>query len=144
MYLTDCVSGSALDISDVTLINPDPVVSSADASLLCVSSDWTSSGPASLTLGHEFPLPQQDLLSSTADKSYRSAARVSWRTRRDIFGAFFCKVKNSDSGKVYTYKMHSEGEYARLFPLKILDLDMCSSLAEMNPHTVVQERKPDI
>ncbi|XP_060769413.1 tyrosine-protein kinase receptor Tie-2 isoform X1 [Neoarius graeffei] len=105
------LKGSALDISDVTLINPDPVVSSADASLLCVSSDWTSSGPASLTLGHEFPLPQQDLLSSTADKSYRSAARVSWRTRRDIFGAFFCKVKNSDSGKVYTYKMHSEASF---------------------------------
>lgn len=96
----------------MTLINPDPVVSSADASLLCVSSDWTSSGPASLTLDHEYPLAQKYPLSSTADKTYRSASRVSWRTRSDIFGAFFCKVKNSNSGKVYTYKMLNEGEYA--------------------------------
>ncbi|TSL28302.1 Tyrosine-protein kinase receptor Tie-2 [Bagarius yarrelli] len=106
--MKDC---SAMDISDVTLINPDPVVSSADASLLCVSSDWTSSGPSSLTLGHEFPLPQQDLLSSTTESTYRSAVKVSWRTRSDIFGAFYCEVKNSDRGKVYTYKMLNEASF---------------------------------
>ncbi|KAI5089137.1 tyrosine-protein kinase receptor Tie-2 precursor [Silurus meridionalis] len=110
--LLGCIlTGSAVDISDVTLINPDPVVSSADASLQCVSNDWTSSGPASLALGHGFPLPQQTLLSSTADKTYRSAARFSWRTRSDIFGAFFCKVKNSNNGNVYTYKMLNEASF---------------------------------
>lgn len=95
----------------MTLINPDPVVSSADASLLCVSNDWMSHGLSSLTLGHEFPLPQQNLL-ATAESTYRSAARVSWKMRSGIFGAFFCEIKNSDGGKVYTYKMLNEGEYA--------------------------------
>ncbi|KAK3527147.1 hypothetical protein QTP86_014572 [Hemibagrus guttatus] len=110
IYFINCVSGSALDISDVTLINPDPVVSSGDASLLCVSSDWMSPGPSSLTLGHEFPLPQQNLR-STAESTYRSAAKVSWKMRSGIFGAFFCEIKNSDGGKVYTYKMLNEASF---------------------------------
>uniref|UniRef100_A0AAR2IQB9 receptor protein-tyrosine kinase n=1 Tax=Pygocentrus nattereri TaxID=42514 RepID=A0AAR2IQB9_PYGNA len=100
-----CVTGSALDISDVTLINPDPVVSSADASLLCVSSDWTLPGTSSLSLGRGYPAHQQGPLPSKVDTPYRSAAKVTWKTRNDIFGAFFCKPKNSDDNKVYTYKM---------------------------------------
>ncbi|XP_027000255.2 tyrosine-protein kinase receptor Tie-2 [Tachysurus fulvidraco] len=100
-------TGGALDISDVTLINPDPIMSSADASLLCVSSDWASSGPSSLALDHEFSLPQQHLV-STAESTYRSATRASWKIRSGIFGAFYCEIKNSNSGKVYTYKMLSE------------------------------------
>ncbi|KAM9441454.1 angiopoietin-1 receptor isoform 2-T2 [Clarias gariepinus] len=103
------LTGSALDISDVTLINPDPVVSSGDASLLCVSSDWTSSGPASLALGHEFP--QMNMLSSATDATYRSATSFTWKTRSNIYGAFFCKVKSSDSAKVYTYKMLNEASF---------------------------------
>ncbi|GAA6089014.1 tyrosine-protein kinase receptor Tie-2 [Tachysurus ichikawai] len=85
-------------------------MSSADASLLCVSSDWASSGPSSLALDHEFPLPQQHLV-STAESTYRSATRASWKIRSGIFGAFYCEIKNSDSGKVYTYKMLNEASF---------------------------------
>ncbi|XP_076867475.1 angiopoietin-1 receptor isoform X2 [Brachyhypopomus gauderio] len=106
-----CLSGSALDLSDMTLINPEPVVSAADASLLCVSSDWTSSGVASLSLGRDFPLQQREILSMAADKVHRSAAKVTWRTRSEIFGAFFCQAKNSNSSKIYTYKILNEAAF---------------------------------
>ncbi|XP_062844515.1 angiopoietin-1 receptor [Trichomycterus rosablanca] len=111
LYLLSCLlTGCALDISDLTLINPDPVVSSADASLLCVSGDWTSSGPtSSLRLGREFPVPQQELPGTTADITHRSATKVSWKNRVDIFGAFFCQAK--DGGKVYTYKILNEASF---------------------------------
>ncbi|XP_036436631.1 tyrosine-protein kinase receptor Tie-2 isoform X1 [Colossoma macropomum] len=112
LCLLSCLlTGSALDISDVTLINPDPVVSSADASLLCVSSDWTSPGTSSLSLGREYPAHQQGPLPSKVDTPYRSAAKVTWKTRNDIFGAFFCQPKNSDDNKVYTYKMLNEAGF---------------------------------
>ncbi|XP_066515046.1 angiopoietin-1 receptor [Hoplias malabaricus] len=111
LCLISCIlTGSAVDISDITLINPDPVVSSADASLLCVSSDWTSSG-SSLILGREYPLPQQELLTSGADKRHRSVAKVTWKSRSDSFGAFFCQAKNSDGRKIYTYKMLNEAGF---------------------------------
>ncbi|XP_072553243.1 angiopoietin-1 receptor [Salminus brasiliensis] len=112
LCLLSCLlTGSALDISDITLINPDPVVSSADASLQCVSSDWTSPSASSLSLGREFPLPQQEILTPTMDKTHRFAAKVTWRTRHDVFGAFFCQTKNSGSSKVYTYKMLNEAAF---------------------------------
>uniref|UniRef100_A0A4W4HED8 receptor protein-tyrosine kinase n=1 Tax=Electrophorus electricus TaxID=8005 RepID=A0A4W4HED8_ELEEL len=89
--------GCALDLSDVTLINPEPVVSAADTSLLCVSSDWTYPGSTSLSLGREFPLPQPEILSTAADEVHRSAAKVTWKTRSEIYGAFFCQAKNSSA-----------------------------------------------
>ncbi|XP_030640377.1 angiopoietin-1 receptor isoform X2 [Chanos chanos] len=102
-------TGNALDISDLTLVNPDTVVSSVDSTLLCVSSDWTSSG--SLRLGHDFPLPGHQILNAVPDKTYRMAAKFTWNTRSDIFGAFYCRVKNSDSSKIYTYKMLNEATF---------------------------------
>ncbi|XP_067295907.1 angiopoietin-1 receptor [Pseudorasbora parva] len=117
--LTLCLIGCwltarALDISDVTLINPDPVVSSANLpSLLCVSSDWTGSGTSSLSLGHEFPDLDAHVLSSEPERSRHSAAKVTWMSRNHTFGAFYCQVKNSNGSKIYTYKMLHE---AALFP----------------------------
>uniref|UniRef100_A0A8B9KBM8 receptor protein-tyrosine kinase n=1 Tax=Astyanax mexicanus TaxID=7994 RepID=A0A8B9KBM8_ASTMX len=106
-----CVTGSALDISDLTLINPDPVVSSGDASLYCVSSDWTPTSSSSLSLGRDFPRSEPEIPTPTVDKTYRSSTKVTWRTRHNVFGAFFCQTKNSGSGKVYTYKMLNEAAF---------------------------------
>uniref|UniRef100_A0A4W4HBH0 receptor protein-tyrosine kinase n=1 Tax=Electrophorus electricus TaxID=8005 RepID=A0A4W4HBH0_ELEEL len=106
-----CTAGCALDLSDVTLINPEPVVSAADTSLLCVSSDWTYPGSTSLSLGREFPLPQPEILSTAADEVHRSAAKVTWKTRSEIYGAFFCQAKNSSGSKVYTYKIPHEAAF---------------------------------
>lgn len=108
-------AGSALDISDVSLINPDPVVSSANLpSLLCVSSDWTASGTSSLSLGHEYPDVDAHVLSTEPDRSRHSAAKVMWISRNHTFGAFYCQVKNSNGSKIYTYKMLHEGSESSL------------------------------
>uniref|UniRef100_A0A8B9RD61 receptor protein-tyrosine kinase n=1 Tax=Astyanax mexicanus TaxID=7994 RepID=A0A8B9RD61_ASTMX len=104
-------TSSALDISDLTLINPDPVVSSGDASLYCVSSDWTPTSSSSLSLGRDFPRSEPEIPTPTVDKTYRSSTKVTWRTRHNVFGAFFCQTKNSGSGKVYTYKMLNEAAF---------------------------------
>lgn len=104
-----CFAADALDISDVTLINPDPVVSSAiSPSLLCVSSDWTTSGTSSLSLGHESP--EAHNLRAELDRSRHAAAKVTWMSRNHTFGVFYCHVKNSNGSKIYTYKMLSEGK----------------------------------
>ncbi|XP_049319309.1 tyrosine-protein kinase receptor Tie-2 isoform X1 [Astyanax mexicanus] len=109
--LSYLLTGSALDISDLTLINPDPVVSSGDASLYCVSSDWTPTSSSSLSLGRDFPRSEPEIPTPTVDKTYRSSTKVTWRTRHNVFGAFFCQTKNSGSGKVYTYKMLNEAAF---------------------------------
>lgn len=106
-----CFAASALDISDVTLINPDPVVSSAiSPSLLCVSSDWTTSGTTFLSLGHESPDHKAHNLRTEKDKSRHAAAKVTWMSRNHTFGVFYCHIKNSNGSKIYTYKMLSEGK----------------------------------
>lgn len=103
-------AGRALDVSDVTLINPDPVVSSVNSpSLLCVSSDWTVSGTGSLSLGHEHLDYKTHVLNAEPDRSYHSAAKVTWMSRNHTLGAFYCQLKNSNRSKVYTYKMLHEG-----------------------------------
>uniref|UniRef100_A0A672RKR7 receptor protein-tyrosine kinase n=1 Tax=Sinocyclocheilus grahami TaxID=75366 RepID=A0A672RKR7_SINGR len=105
-------AGSALDISDVTLINPDPVVSSGySPSLRCVSSDWTVSGTGSLSLGHEYPDQEAHVLSAEPDRSHHSAAKVTWMSRNHTFGAFYCQLKNSSRSKIYTYKMLHEAAF---------------------------------
>ncbi|KAK9975468.1 hypothetical protein ABG768_023507 [Culter alburnus] len=113
LCLIGCLlTGSALDISDVTLINPDPVVSSANLpSLLCVSSDWTGSGTSLLSLGHEYPDPNPHVLSTEPDRSHHSTAKVTWTSRNHTFGAFYCRVKNSNGSKIYTYKMLHEASF---------------------------------
>ncbi|XP_051523231.1 tyrosine-protein kinase receptor Tie-2 [Myxocyprinus asiaticus] len=106
------ITGDALHISDVTLINPDPVVSSANSpSLVCVSSDWTSSGTGSLSLGHECPDHEAHILNAETDRSRQSAAKVTWMSRNHTFGTFFCQVKNSNGSKIYTYKMLNEASF---------------------------------
>ncbi|XP_073706858.1 angiopoietin-1 receptor-like [Garra rufa] len=106
------ITGSTLDISDVTLINPDPVVSSLNSpSLQCVSSDWTASGTGSLSLGHEYPDQEAHILSAEPDRSYHSAAKVTWMSRNHTFGAFYCQVKNANRSKIYTYKMLHEAAF---------------------------------
>uniref|UniRef100_A0A671QW12 receptor protein-tyrosine kinase n=1 Tax=Sinocyclocheilus anshuiensis TaxID=1608454 RepID=A0A671QW12_9TELE len=103
---------SALDISDVTLINPDPVMSSGySPSLRCVSSDWTVSGTGSLSLGHEYPDQEAHVLSTEPDRSHHSAAKVTWMSRNHTFGAFYCQLKNSSRSKIYTYKMLHEAAF---------------------------------
>ncbi|XP_039517515.1 tyrosine-protein kinase receptor Tie-2 [Pimephales promelas] len=114
LCLIGCLfAGSALDISDVSLINPDPVVSSATLpSLLCVSSDWTGSGgSSSLSLGHDYPDVDAHVLSSEPDPSRHSAAKVTWISRNHTFGAFYCQDKNSNGSKIYTYKMLYEADF---------------------------------
>ncbi|KAK2910774.1 hypothetical protein Q8A67_002907 [Cirrhinus molitorella] len=111
------ITGSTLDISDVTLINPNPVVSSVNSpSLLCVSSDWTVSGTGSLSLGHEYPDKEAHILSTEPDRSHHSAAKVTWMSRNHTFGAFYCQVKNANRSKIYTYKMLHE---AAFFPASL-------------------------
>ncbi|RXN04605.1 tyrosine- kinase receptor Tie-2-like protein [Labeo rohita] len=111
MFLV-CSAGSTLDISDVTLINPNPVVSSVNlSSLLCVSGDWTVSGTGSLSLGHEYPDQEAHILSAKPDRSYHSAAEVTWTSRNHTFGAFYCQVKNANRSKIYTYKMLHEAAF---------------------------------
>ncbi|XP_016300379.1 tyrosine-protein kinase receptor Tie-2-like [Sinocyclocheilus anshuiensis] len=106
------ITGSALDISDVTLINPDPVMSSGySPSLRCVSSDWTVSGTGSLSLGHEYPDQEAHVLSTEPDRSHHSAAKVTWMSRNHTFGAFYCQLKNSSRSKIYTYKMLHEAAF---------------------------------
>ncbi|XP_050965741.1 tyrosine-protein kinase receptor Tie-2 [Labeo rohita] len=106
------ITGSTLDISDVTLINPNPVVSSVNlSSLLCVSGDWTVSGTGSLSLGHEYPDQEAHILSAKPDRSYHSAAEVTWTSRNHTFGAFYCQVKNANRSKIYTYKMLHEAAF---------------------------------
>ncbi|XP_056600994.1 tyrosine-protein kinase receptor Tie-2 isoform X2 [Triplophysa dalaica] len=111
LLLIGCLfTADALDISDVTLINPDPVVSSAiSPSLLCVSSDWTTSGTSSLSLGHESP--EAHNLRAELDRSRHAAAKVTWMSRNHTFGVFYCHVKNSNGSKIYTYKMLSEASF---------------------------------
>uniref|UniRef100_A0A8C2C8B4 TEK tyrosine kinase, endothelial n=1 Tax=Cyprinus carpio TaxID=7962 RepID=A0A8C2C8B4_CYPCA len=105
-------AGRALDVSDVTLINPDPIVSSVNSpSLLCVSSDWTVSGTGSLSLGHGYPDQEAHVLSAKPDRSYHSAAKVTWMSRNHTFGAFYCQLKNSNRSKIYTYKMLHEAAF---------------------------------
>ncbi|XP_016339988.1 tyrosine-protein kinase receptor Tie-2-like [Sinocyclocheilus anshuiensis] len=106
------ITGRALDISDVTLINPDPVVSSVNLpSLRCVSSDWTVSGTGSLSLGHEYPDQEAHVLSTEPDRSHHSAAKITWMSRNHTFGAFYCQLKNSSRSKIYTYKMLHEAAF---------------------------------
>ncbi|XP_043094566.1 tyrosine-protein kinase receptor Tie-2 [Puntigrus tetrazona] len=113
LCLIGCLlTGRALDLSDVTLINPDPVVSSLTSpSLLCVSSDWTVPGTGSLSLGHEYPDQEAHILSAEPDRSHHSAAKVTWMSRNHTFGAFYCQVKNSNRSKIYTYKMLHEAAF---------------------------------
>lgn len=110
----------------MTLINPDPVVSSANLpSLLCVSSDWTGSGTSLLSLGHEYPDPNPHVLSTEPDRSHHSAAKVTWMSRNHTFGAFYCQVKNSNGSKIYTYKMLHEGSKSDSRALASLKRNTC-------------------
>nr|AAI63579.1 Endothelium-specific receptor tyrosine kinase 2 [Danio rerio] len=118
LLLLGCwMSGSAVRISDVTLVNPDPVVSPLTApSLLCVSSDWSSGGSV-LALGQEFPRPQGSVLAlgqefpHTEPRPHPAAATVTWSSRSHAFGAFYCQIRNSTGRKIYTYKMLQEAAF---------------------------------
>ncbi|KAJ8260506.1 hypothetical protein COCON_G00162290 [Conger conger] len=114
LHLACCLlSGDALDLADLTLVNPEAVVTGSESSLHCVSSDWKA--PVTLGMGREFPAwevtPQT--LQVVPDKDYRVASKITWKTRNvDVFGAFYCRVRNSDStGKVYTFRMLNEAAF---------------------------------
>uniref|UniRef100_A0A673Z5Y7 receptor protein-tyrosine kinase n=1 Tax=Salmo trutta TaxID=8032 RepID=A0A673Z5Y7_SALTR len=124
------VLGDALDIADLTLVNPDPMVTSSDSSLHCVSSDWTSR-PDSTTsssilgmgwdfhtrlthyvcMGRDFPLTHPQRLPVGPDTAYHHASKIEWKTRSDIFGEFYCRAKKSDTNQIYTYKMLNEAAF---------------------------------
>ncbi|XP_035247971.1 tyrosine-protein kinase receptor Tie-2 [Anguilla anguilla] len=111
VHLVCCLlSGDALEIADLTLVNPEAVVTSSESSLHCVSSDWKTLD--TLSVGQDFPVPQQNL-QVTQDKDYRVASKVTWKTRNvDVFGVFYCRIRNSDSmGKVYTLRMLNEAAF---------------------------------
>ncbi|KAM9519277.1 angiopoietin-1 receptor-like isoform 1-T1 [Salvelinus alpinus] len=110
--------GDALDIADLTLVNPDPMVTSSDSSLHCVSSDWTSrqdsttsSSSSILGMGRDYPLNHPQSLPVRPDTAYPHASKIEWKTRSDIFGKFYCRAKNSDTNQIYTYKMLNEAAF---------------------------------
>ncbi|XP_038826891.1 tyrosine-protein kinase receptor Tie-2-like [Salvelinus namaycush] len=110
--------GDALDIADLTLVNPDPMVTSSDSSLHCVSSDWTSrqdsstsSSSSILGMGRDYPLNHPQSLPVRPDTAYPHASKIEWKTRSDIFGEFYCRAKKSDSNQIYTYKMLNEAAF---------------------------------
>uniref|UniRef100_A0A673Z617 receptor protein-tyrosine kinase n=1 Tax=Salmo trutta TaxID=8032 RepID=A0A673Z617_SALTR len=102
------VLGDALDIADLTLVNPDPMVTSSDSSLHCVSSDWTSRPDS---MGRDFPLTHPQRLPVGPDTAYHHASKIEWKTRSDIFGEFYCRAKKSDTNQIYTYKMLNEAAF---------------------------------
>ncbi|XP_038839099.1 tyrosine-protein kinase receptor Tie-2 isoform X1 [Salvelinus namaycush] len=110
--------GDALDIADLTLVNPDPMVTSSDSSLHCVSSDWTSrqdivtsSSSSTLGMGRDFPLTHPQSLPVSPDTAYHHASKIEWKTRSDIFGEFYCRARKSDKNQIYTYKMLNEAAF---------------------------------
>ncbi|XP_045550061.1 tyrosine-protein kinase receptor Tie-2 [Salmo salar] len=110
--------GDALDIADLTLVNPDPMVTSSDSSLHCVSSDWTSrpdsttsSSSSILGMGRDFPLTHPQRLPVGPDTAYHHASKIEWKTRSDIFGEFYCRARKSDTNQIYTYKMLNEATF---------------------------------
>ncbi|KAG7481523.1 hypothetical protein MATL_G00067860 [Megalops atlanticus] len=104
------VSGNALETTDLTLVNPEPMGTSYDSSLHCVSGDWSTSALPSM--GQDFPL-HLDNLTVTQDREYRLASKISWKQQDvDVFGAFYCRMKNADpTSNVYTFKMLSEAAF---------------------------------
>lgn len=102
------VTGDALDTADLTLINPDTIITSPESSLHCVSSDWKA--PDAISIGPEFSLPGQQALKVVQDTTYQAASKITWETRNIGFGAFYCRAKSVDRiEKVYTLKMSNEG-----------------------------------
>ncbi|KAG9354080.1 hypothetical protein JZ751_012204 [Albula glossodonta] len=117
LHLVCCLfAGNALEISELTLVNPEPVVTSSESSLHCISSDWKTSDM--LSMGHDYPPTQQQNLQVIQDTDYRVALKLVWKTRNvDIFGAFYCRIKLADSmEKVYTFRMLNEGSYRYSVP----------------------------
>lgn len=103
--------GSASDIADLTLINPDPVVNSVNSSLMCVSSDWSSASSLALNRDVLPTHPHPPTLTNLPDTRFRSATKIDWSNRNGIFGSYYCGLKNSgDSSRIYTYKMLNEGK----------------------------------
>ncbi|XP_067114605.1 angiopoietin-1 receptor [Osmerus mordax] len=101
--------GHTVNLADLTLVNPDPLVTSADSSLHCVSSDWTPrTAPG---MGRDFPFTHPQIMPVTRDTAYHAASMITWRTRSDIFGEFYCRSRNADRGKIYTYKMLNEAAF---------------------------------
>ncbi|KAI1904886.1 hypothetical protein AGOR_G00010280 [Albula goreensis] len=112
LHLVCCLfAGNALEISELTLVNPEPVVTSSESSLHCISSDWKTSDM--LSMGHDYPPTQQQNLQVIQDTDYRVALKLVWKTRNvDIFGAFYCRIKLADSmEKVYTFRMLNEAPF---------------------------------
>ncbi|KAM6986254.1 angiopoietin-1 receptor [Aplochiton taeniatus] len=100
--------GKTQDLADLTLVNPDPMTS-AESSLHCVSSDWSSSN--TLSMGRDYPLSNPQILSVIPDPAYHSAVKFTWKMRKDVFGEFYCRARNADKGRIYTYKMLNEATF---------------------------------
>ncbi|MGH0147435.1 UNVERIFIED_CONTAM: hypothetical protein FKN15_031526 [Acipenser sinensis] len=101
--------GNTHAVMDLTLINPDPIVTNSEASLLCVNSEWSI--PDVPNIGRDLALPNQQMSQHAShDDSHRFALKVTWQERSsDIFGAFYCGERSKDSSnKVYTVKMLDE------------------------------------
>ncbi|MGH0180312.1 UNVERIFIED_CONTAM: hypothetical protein FKN15_003944, partial [Acipenser sinensis] len=106
------ISGNAHAVMDLTLINPDPIVTNSEASLLCVNSEWSI--PDVPNIGRDLALPNQQMSQHAShDDSHRFALKVTWQERSsDIFGAFYCGERSKDSSnKVYTVKMLDEATF---------------------------------
>ncbi|KAL0963219.1 hypothetical protein UPYG_G00351270 [Umbra pygmaea] len=109
-------TGDTLDIADLTLVNPNPMVTSSGSSLHCVSSDWTSrqdAGPysSSIVMGSGYPLTYTQNLAVIPDIAYHYASKVQWTSRSDIFGEFYCRARKGDTNQIYTYKMLNEAAF---------------------------------
>uniref|UniRef100_A0A6Q2ZNZ2 receptor protein-tyrosine kinase n=1 Tax=Esox lucius TaxID=8010 RepID=A0A6Q2ZNZ2_ESOLU len=120
--LTSClpvclaIPGEALDVGDLTLVNPDPMVTSSDSSLHCVSSDWTtrqdgSPSSSTLVMGRSYPLPYPQNQAVSPDTVYHHASKLQWKTRSDMFGEFYCRASKGDPSQIYTYKMLNEAAF---------------------------------
>ncbi|XP_033869556.3 angiopoietin-1 receptor-like [Acipenser ruthenus] len=112
VYCCMLVSGNAHAVMDLTLINPDPIVTNSEASLLCVNSEWSI--PDVPNIGRDLALPNQQMSQHAShDDSHRFALKVTWQERSsDIFGAFYCGERSKDSSnKVYTVKMLDEATF---------------------------------
>ncbi|XP_034146031.1 tyrosine-protein kinase receptor Tie-2 [Esox lucius] len=108
--------GEALDVGDLTLVNPDPMVTSSDSSLHCVSSDWTtrqdgSPSSSTLVMGRSYPLPYPQNQAVSPDTVYHHASKLQWKTRSDMFGEFYCRASKGDPSQIYTYKMLNEAAF---------------------------------
>ncbi|XP_069043466.1 angiopoietin-1 receptor isoform X2 [Lepisosteus oculatus] len=106
------ISGTAMAAVDFTLINPNPLGTNSDSSLVCVNSEWSDSQLPSF--GRDLTSQdQQGVLQGSRDTRYQLATKITWETQTNkTFGAFYCGEKNKDSlYNAHTIKMLNEAPF---------------------------------